>query len=123
MVHTSDSLLAETSGEHQIILRAGGEARLVNLTTPLGGIMQGKGDLWKLSLDHDFGFTKCVTVKHIENMALEENDSDGWKIDSIITFLVANPYYWVMSSADFDVNVWIDGDNPFTRQFILTLCV
>lgn len=123
MVHTSDSLLAETSGEHQIIFQAGGEARLVNLTTPLGGIMQGKGDLWKLSLDYDFGFTKCVTVKQIENMALQENDNDGWKIDSIVTFLVVNPYYWAMSSADFDVNVWIDGDNPFTRQLILTLCV
>jgi len=123
MVQTSDDSFAETSGEHQIILRAQGEARLVNLTTPLEGIIKGKGDIWKLSLVNDFGFTKCVTVKHIENMALQENDSDGWKIDSIVTFLVSNPYYWAMSSADFDVNVWIDGDNPFTMQFTLTLCV
>ena len=123
MVYTSDSLYAETVGEHQVILQANGVVKPVNLTTPVGGIVQGKGDLWKLSLETDFGFTGCVTIKHIENMAIQENDNDGWKIDSIVTFLVVNPYYWAMSSADFDVNIWIDGDNPFNRQFILTLCV
>ena len=123
MVYTSDSLYAETVGEHQVVLQANGVGKPVNLTIPVGGIVQGKGDLWKLSLETDFGFTGCVTIKHIENMAIQENDNDGWKIDSIVTFLVVNPYYWAMSSADFDVNIWIDGDNPFNRQFILTLCV
>ena len=123
MVHTSTSEFAGTLGEHQVVLKASGVARAVNLTTPVGGIVPGKGDLWKLSLEYDFGFNGCITVKRIENMALQENDMDGWKIDSIVTFLVVNPFYWEMSSVDLNVNTWIDGDLPFTKQFILTLHV
>ena len=86
--------------------------------------MRNKGDLWKLSLETDFDFTDCITVKQIENMALLENSNDGWHIDSIVTFLVVNPYYWALSSADFDVNRWVDKNgDPTSKQFILTLCV
>ena len=123
MVQTSASEFAGTLGEHQVVLKANGIARAVNLTTTVGGIVPGKGDLWKLSLEYDFGFNGCITVKKIENMALQENDMDGWKIDSIVTFLVVNPFYWEMSSVDLNVNTWIDGDLPFTKQFILTLHV
>ena len=124
MVQTSSVRHAQTLGEHLFTLQAGGVTRSVNLTTPSGGIVQGKGDLWKLSLKTDFDFPGCVTIKHIQNMALQENHNDGWNIDSIVTFLVVNPYYWALSSVDFDVNRWIDGNGANSaKQFILSLCV
>lgn len=78
--------------------------------------------MWKLSLETDIGFTECITLKDIQSMSIQEDSDDGWRIDSIVTFLVVDPYYWAMSSADFDVNRWIDEDsNSSAREFILTL--
>ena len=124
LAHTSNVLYAGTNGDHKIALQAKGQLKTIILPRPSGGLVQNKGDLWKLSLETDFGFYDCVTVKQIENIALIENHSDGWNIDSIVTFLVVNPYYWALSSADFDVNRWVDKDgDPLYKQFILTLCV
>ena len=124
LAQTSNVPFAGTIGDHKIALQANGQLKTIILPSPSGGLVQNKGDLWKLSLETDFGFTDCITVKQIENMALLENSNDGWHIDSIVTFLVVNPYYWALSSADFDVNRWVDKDgDPSYKQFILTLCV
>ena len=124
LTQTSNELFAGSIGDHRIALQANGQLKVITLPRPSGGLVQNKGDLWKLSLETDFGFTDCITVKHIENIALIENHNDGWRIDSIVTFLVVNPYYWALSSADFDVNRWVDKDgDPSYKQFILTLCV
>ena len=124
LAQTSNVVSAGTIGDHKIALQANGQLKTIILPSPSGGLVQNKGDLWKLSLETDFGFTDCITVKHIENMALLENSNDGWHIDSIVTFLVVNPYYWALSSADFDVNRWVDKNgDPTAKQFILTLCV
>ena len=122
MVQTSSSQHSQTIAQHRIALQAGGITKTALLPTPSGGIVQGKGDLWKLSLETDIGFTECITLKDIQNMSIQEDGDDGWRIDSIVTFLVVDPYYWAMSSADFDVNRWIDGDsNSSAKEFILTL--
>ena len=124
LAQTSNDLFAGTIGDHRIALQANKQLKTIILPRPSGGLVRNKGDLWKLSLETDFGFTDCITVKQIENMALLENHNDGWHIDSIVTFLVVNPYYWALSSADFDVNRWVDKDgDPTSKQFILTLCV
>ena len=82
------------------------------------------GEMWELSLKENFGFSGCITVEHIESMAVLENSNDGWNIASIVTFLVVNPYYWELSSVDFDINRWIDGNGDSShKQYTLTLFV
>ena len=73
LAQTSNDPFAGTIGDHRIALQANGQLKMIILPPPSGGLMQNKGDLWKLSLETDFGFTDCITVKHIENMALLEN--------------------------------------------------
>ena len=93
MAQTSLLLYSQNNGQHRIVLQAGGITRSTFLPTPSGGIIQGKGNLWKLSSETDIGFTECIKLKDIQytSIHIQEDDNDGWRIDSIVTFLVVNP--------------------------------
>ena len=78
MVQTSSSLYSQTNAQHRIALQAGGITRSTFLPTTPGGIIQGKGNLWKLSLETDIGFTECIKLKDIQYMSIQEdNKMDG----------------------------------------------
>ena len=44
------------------------------------------------------------------------------KVESIVTFAIVNQNIWEMTSADFSVYQWIDGDSDATKkEFTLSL--
>ena len=124
LVSTSDIRHAGTVKAHNIGLQAKGELKTTALETPPEGLVANGTNEWKLSLEKDFQFSGCVKVRDIENLAILENHNDGWNINSVVTFLVVDPCYWALSSVDFDVNVWIDGNSdPSYKEFNLTLFI
>ena len=83
-----------------------------------------KGDLWSLSLADDFGFPGCIRKKDIQGIALLEDNSDGWNIDSIVTYVASNSYNWELSSVDLDVDRWVDGNSLDSyKRFDLNLVI
>ena len=119
LAHQSDIKDAETKGNHTIQLQANDQVKTAILPS-----LNHIGEMWELSLEQDFGFTNCVKIDHIDSITVLANSTDGWNIASIVTFLVINPYYWELSSVDFGINQWIDGNGePSKRQYMLTLFV
>ena len=123
MAHTSDIPHAGADKDHRIRLQAKGISSVKYLPDlPKDDYLQNKGDLWKLHLKNFFGFTTCITINDIQQIAILQGSNDGWNIKSIVTFAVVNKNEWEMTSADFNVFQWIDGDSHAThKEFILSL--
>ena len=106
MAYTSGDKRSDTQPtvNHAIEIRANGltkRAHLSNLPS------LARGQLWTLSLDDDFGFTSCIHMKDVQGIAIVADNTDGWKIDSIATYLAINKNNWKLSSVDLDVNKWV----------------
>ncbi len=129
MAHTASHNNAGTNEEHEIEMVANGQTRLYMLEdpqAPADGYERFKGDLWKINLKNDFGFTGCVNKGDIVSIAIEEHGNDGWKIDSIITILRDNYLGgtdYEVATVDMDANRWIEGDVITHRRFELNLIV
>ena len=51
-----------------------------------------------------------------------QGSNDGWNIEYIVTFAVVDQNNWELTSADFNIFRWIDGDNAQThKEFALSL--
>ena len=51
-----------------------------------------------------------------------QGSNDGWNIESIVTFAVVDLNNWELTSADFNVYQWIDGDDAEAhKEFTLSL--
>ncbi len=131
MAHTASHVNAGTNEEHEVEMIANGQTRsyiLQDPQAPADGYERFKGDLWKISVKNDFGFTGCVNKGDIKSIAIEQHSNDGWKIDSIVTILRddysgGNKAYEV-ATVDMDVNRWIDGNGAIShRRFELTLII
>ena len=93
-----------------LLLKAKGQTSIKNLPDlPRDDFEPQKGDLWKLHIKDFFGFDDCITEKDVDGITIVQGSNDGWNIDSIVTFVVADQYYWELSSVDLDINQWIDG--------------
>ena len=117
MAFTSSLPFAGSDRLHLIQLKVNGvisEKYLPNL--PRDDYEPHKGDLWKLDLKNYFGFSGCIKTKDIEGITIIHGSNDGWNIDSIVTFVVVDKYYWELSSADLDVKQWIDGDGSTSHE-------
>lgn len=129
MAHTSGAAGAGTDArEHEVEMTAYGQTRTLILPDlPENDAQADKGDLWKISLNEDFMFTRCVTKTDIQSIAIEENGSDGWIIESIITILRSDYSYgsdYEVASMDMDVHRRVDGNtNGKERRFELTLII
>ena len=123
MAYTSDIRNAGADKDHKIKLQAKGIGIVKSLPNlPGDDYLQNKGDLWKLHLKYFFGFTTCITINDIQQIAILQGSNDGWNIKSIVTFAVVNQNEWEMTSADFDVFQWIDGDSDTAhKEFVLSL--
>ena len=123
MAYTSDIPNAGADKDHKIKLQAKGIGIVKSLPNlPGDDYLQNKGDLWKLHLKYFFGFTTCITINDIQQIAILQGSNDGWNIKSIVTFAVVNQNEWEMTSADFDVFQWIDGDSDTAhKEFVLSL--
>ena len=64
-----------------------------------------------MNIESDFGFSGCITKDDIEGITFVEASSDGWHIDSVVTYVTVNGYNWELSSVDLDTNSWVDGDS------------
>ena len=125
MAFTSNLPNGGSDQVHGIEMRAKGQTKAKNLINlPKNDYEALKGDMWELGLNEFFGFTDCITVKDIEGIDIIAASNDGWNIESIVTFMVVNQYYWELSSADLNVNQWVDGNGePPHLRFPLTLVI
>ena len=123
MAFTSDLGGAGADKRHEIELRAQQQSvtkELYNL--PKNDFEPHKGDLWKLSIRHSFGFTQCIQASDINHIKIKESSKDGWNIESIVTFVIFDNGGWQLSSADLNIYRWIDKDRqPSHKEFKLNL--
>ena len=109
MAYTSDLREAGSDASPTISLQVNGSARARLLPDlPGNDFSPNRGDIWKLHLTDFFGFTGCVTMNDIDHISILGDDTDGWNIDSIVTFAVVSEH-WELTSADFNVFQWING--------------
>ena len=123
MAYTSSLNGAGSYDNHRIRLQANGVASTINLPNlPKKKFSPNKRDLWKLDLGDSFGFTSCITINDMEHISILQGGNDGWNIESIVTFAVVDQYIWSLTSADFNVNQWIDGDGANSyKEFTLSV--
>ena len=70
-----------------------------------------KGDFWIFNLKTDLGLSdSCITKDDVQSIIIQNGGNDGWKIESVMTTLVAGNQYTVVT-ADIHLNKWVDG-NP-----------
>lgn len=123
MAYTGGSINALTKHPPFIELTVGGKVGLVQLQIVTGlEFALNKGDMWTIDLT-DFGFTdKCIRKRDVDRIAVVEGGTDGWLIDTIVTFLLDEDGSFSLLSSDIDVDVWIDGNSGEERKrFDLTL--
>ena len=87
--------------------------------------MKAGGNLWKFAISDFHNIPSCVTKQDIEEIAIEEDTTDAWNIQSVLTVLRAGQDY-ELASMDLDVFQWVDGDNSFSdvvRHFELELII
>ena len=123
MAFTGGTQNALTNHPPFIQLTVGGEIGMVQLPEVTGLEFQNdKGDLWAIDLN-DFGLSSaCIRQRDIEGIAVVEGGTDGWLIDSIVTFLLDEDGNFTLLSRDIDVDRWIDGNGGDERKrFDLTL--
>lgn len=108
---------------HKIEMKVNGVVRKGNLPNlPGNDFQRNKGDLWKISVP-SFGFSdSCIRKSEIERIALEEDNNDGWHIDSIVTFVGTANGQFELATMDMNSFRWVDGNaGTAARRFVLTL--
>ena len=122
MAYTSDLEDAGSGFSQRISLQVNGSASTGFLPDlPRDDYYPNRGDIWKLHLTDFFGFTGCITKNDIDNILILQGSSDGWNIESIVTFAVVSEH-WELTSADFNVFQWIErGSEDEHREFTLSL--
>ena len=125
MAFTSGIRHAGSSGQHIFRFQAKGfNSTKLLPDLPKQDYEEQKGDLWKLSIKDFFGFTTCITIYDIENISIIAGSTDGWNIESIVTFAVVNRTTWRQVSADYNVYEWIDlNSGADHKEFPLSLTI
>ena len=121
MAFTGTSQNAFTANPPMIILQVNDEVGQVALPEPTGNeFASGKGDLWRIDISKFEFADTCVTKGDVSTITLKETGTDGWLVDSIVTFLRSDDAF-ILLSVDIDVNRWIDGNGGTElEQFSLT---
>ena len=121
VAYTSNVGNSATTGNHTVELKADGlvkTAAISNIPNEL------RGKLWSLSLAGDFGFNGCIRKKDVQGIAILAYSNDGWNIESILTYVSGNYYDSELSSADWDVNRWVDNNSSgSSKRFDLNLVI
>ena len=122
MAYTSDLREAGSDTDHRISLEVNGSTRTGHFPSlPGNDFYPNRGDIWKLHLTDFFGFTGCITKSDIDHISVLQGSTDNWNIESIVTFAVVSEH-WELTSADFNVFRWIDGDSEDEHtEFTLSL--
>jgi len=122
MAFTSGKPGASSNGDFRIYVRLN-HTRAARKLPDLPGddFESNKGDLWKLPLDYFFGFTGCVTLIDFRAVRLAAATTDGWNIDSVVTFVLTGDYFWDLLSADLDIFETIDNGKGERRSIGLSV--
>ena len=124
MAFTSDESFSGSDDSKNIYMKVNGIERVKQLPDlPGDDYLGGKGDLWKLSLRNFFGFYGCTKVDDVEEIALINSGTDGWNIDSIVTYLVVDRYTYQQSSVDLNIFQWVDDSVADAQKVTLTLTI
>lgn len=123
MAFTSGLPSAGADTSHAVEVTAKGNTRrqvLPNL--PGDNYLENKGGLWELTMS-SFNFPDlCIKKNDITNIAITQNNNDGWHIESITTLLKDVIGKEELVSSDLNINHWIDGDGlPDSKRLNLTL--
>ena len=124
MAFTSSLAHAESDDAKYIVMKIKGKA-VENVFSHLPDLpgdeySKNKGDLWVLNIH----FAECITPEDIGEIAIANGGSDGWNIDSIVTFVTAfDRSHWQLASVDLNVNQWIDDEIAGAQYFPLTLII
>ena len=110
------------SDGHAVEVRTATETRSVALyDRPGDDYLSNKGDLWKIPISDFESTDDCITVSELIGIAITERSTDGWHIESVVTFVRSDSDYQLLSE-DFEANRWIDQDSEDSRRrFDLTL--
>ena len=115
---TGNRRYGQSVGPHniEVTLRTN-EVRSLPLTDML---WLGRTHLWKFHIA-DFGFTtiRCVSPFDIKKIALVARSTDGWFIESIVTFIADNDGNTLVSSINERLNRWVK--HPIDPGFSLNL--
>ena len=122
LAFTSGKKYAGSDKSHEVEVRAAGQTRVIKLPNLPGDDYQKlKGDLWKLTFSGDLRFTRCVTLRNLDHVAIESGSNDGWNIDSIVTYVGATGRGFRELTHDFNIFRWIDGNGAAShRRYRLT---
>ncbi len=123
MAFTSDVLNGGADDTHAIEITAKGNTRRQILTNlPGDDYLSNKGDLWTYPMS-SFNFPdQCIKKNDITNIAIVQNNNDGWHISSVTSFFTDITGKREIGSIDIAANRWIDGDSSQDRmRFDLTL--
>jgi len=125
MAFTSHLSDAESDDAKYIAINVNGKSditshTLVKLPDLLGDdYTKNKGDFWKIHIP----YSECVTKEDIGEIAIVNSGSDGWNINSIVTFVTPDQFahQWALSSVDLSVYQWIDDQISGGQYFPLTV--
>lgn len=115
MVFTATTTNSESNGDFSIEVRIKKVTHKLTLPALPGGTKtKGKGDMWKFNMSQ-FGFEfPCIHADDIEEIAIEEDTSDGWNVDSIVSFIGDSDGGFQLATVDMDIAQWIDHDQGAT---------
>ena len=124
MAFTDEATNSFTSDFPTIELTVDEETQSVQLPGLEGlSFTSNKGDLFTIELS-DFGFeADCIKKWDVDEVAVVAGGTDGWLIDSIVTFLRAEEdASFTLLTSDIAVDQWIDGNGgPSQRRLDLTI--
>ncbi len=123
MAFTSDVPNGGADISHAIEITAKRNTRRQVLTNlPGDDYFPNKGDLWTYPMS-SFNFPdQCIKKNDITNIAIIQDNNDGWHISSVTTFFTDITGKREIGSIDIAANRWIDGDSSQDRmRFDLTL--
>ena len=121
MAFTSGVRRAGSDRDHRIFVRASEMRRSARLLPDLPGndYECNKGHLCKLPIAF-LGDAGCIKLHDVRSVVLMGGSEDGWNIDSVVTFVISEDYYWAL--LDSDVFQWIGRNRgPDEQRFPFSL--
>ena len=121
-VKTSNKDKAQTDEKHELEVKlTNGEIRAFKLSKIP---KKRKSKLYTFNLDDPASKIKCLSIFDIEGIAINAIGTNGWNINSAVTFLGDTAGRTFTGSIDRNVNAWVDHkdkDRPERERLELSL--
>ena len=67
-------------------------------------------------------FTTCVRKSDIKSVSIVPVSSDGWNVNTIVTFVCDSDHLCSLLTQDLDINYWVDADGGAPLVLTLVMC-